>query len=228
MNSTARFLVPGLLLIWLTAAHGYLLRPAFAGHPLLLSSLALAWAPVLLYATWELIKQGTWRAWLTLRPGDLTQGALLGALLLLASWLGRTTLTEVGSGREAWLYLVYLQVGEPDAIQQSLLQTLLLFFIVFCEESALRGLFYTRAEELVGTRHAWICSALLSALIVSPTLFTLAAPGVGANPLVFLLALFLGLVLGFLRRWVPRLPPLFIAHAVFSYFSLTQFHLPGL
>jgi hypothetical protein len=62
----------------------------------------------------------------------------------------------------------------------------------------------------------------LYALAHVPTVFTLADPIVGPNPLLAVAALGAGLVWSFAAAQFGRLPPVIVSHAVFSYFAITM------
>jgi hypothetical protein len=53
------------------------------------------------------------------------------------------------------------------------------------------------------------------------------AADAGLNPLLVLAALGCGLCWSFMARMFDRLPPVMVSHAVFTYFSATQFRVPG-
>ena len=82
--------------------------------------------------------------------------------------------------------------------------------------------------ERLGPRRAWPLAALLYALSVAPTIFTLADPIAGPNPLLFIAALGCGIFWTFIASRTNRLPPSIISHVAFTYFSVTQFRTPGL
>jgi membrane protease YdiL (CAAX protease family) len=83
-------------------------------------------------------------------------------------------------------------------------------------------------SETVGSRRAPPLDALLYAVSVTPTIFTLADPVAGPNPLLFFAALGCGIFFSYLASITRRLPPAIIAHIAFTYFSATQFRAPGL
>lgn len=219
--------LPWAVVLALTAGVASVFRPENAGGLGFYGGLAgLFGAGALLSVHW-LSRRGQLRALCTPKSGDLTLGALVGLLLIVATWVGRTSWAD-DVGRQAWLWLVYLQIGDPAVLQRSFLFTGLIFGTVVAEELVFHGLLQTHFTERWGERRGWIVTALCYALVLSPTLFTLRAPGVGMNPLLFLAALLVGLTTSFLRKLTGRLPPALVAHLVFSYFSATQFRPPGL
>lgn len=218
----------GLAAVTLTAAFGFAFRPALADSALFWLSLAVPLSLWALFGALQLHRTGRLIQLLLPRGGDITWGASLGAILLLLTWLGRTQFVDLGSPRQSWLFLVYLQLGDPDAIQSSALLTATLLLTALSWELIFRGWIQETLDAAWGERHGWLLTWALSGLVVSPTLFLLKTADLGLNPLIFLAALGSGLLFGFLRRLTDRLPPLLIAQAVFTYFALLQFRLPGL
>jgi len=161
------------------------------------------------------------------KSGDLAGGAALGLLLLLGMWVGRATLTPAGSEEQVWLAYVYLMLGDPLALRASIVLALVLLGIAALEEVVWRAMVLDQLMQRLGDRRAWPVSALLYAVSLLPTAFSLQGPA-GPNPLLPLAALGCGLVWGFAARLYGRLPPLIVSHAVFTYFAATQFSLPGL
>ena len=162
------------------------------------------------------------------RWGDPSLGALSGLFLLAATWVGRSQLMPAGSSERVWLMQLYWLLGDPATLQRSVLYTLLVLFVPLCEELVWRGLVLEELRDRLGPRRAWPVAALLYALVAVPTAFTLAIPGVGLNPLLVLGALGCGLVWTFIANQSGRLPAAMLSHAAFTYFSATQFRLPGM
>lgn len=220
-------------LVWaayvlLTLAVAVAFSPRFAGSMAFWGILAAPHALVAGYAVFQLRQQGRLAELLRPRWGDLSLGAFVGVLLLVASWAGRETLARVGTPQQAWLLNIYVQVGDPELIESSVWITALLLLIVACEDLIWRGWALKGTTELVGERRGWMLAALLYGATMVPTLFTLAAPVAGLNPLLLVGALFCGLVWTFMAHVIGRLPPVLISHAIFTYFSIVQFRQPGL
>jgi membrane protease YdiL (CAAX protease family) len=70
-------------------------------------------------------------------------------------------------------------------------------------------------------------AALLYSLAHVPSVYTMRATDAGLNPLLVMAALGCGLGWAFMVRMFGRLPPAMVSHAVFTYFSATQFRTPG-
>lgn len=161
------------------------------------------------------------------RGGDISMGVALGVALLVASWAGRSTLAAVGTPQHAWLLNVYIQIGDPEIVQSSALLTTALLLVVIAEELTWRGWALDVCNRRLGARRGWMLATLLYAATMVPSMFSLAAPGAGPNPLLLIAALFCGLTWSFTAHVLGRLPPVIISHAIFTYFSVVQFRLPG-
>lgn len=219
-------------LVWTTvlalaAAMAFAFQPELAGSMTFWWIMAMPHVLVATYAVSYLRQQGTLAPLLRPRWGDLSLGAFVGIMLLVASWAGREMLAGVGTPQQAWLLNIYLQVGDPEHVQGSVIITVLLLCIVICEELIWRGWALDRASKVFGERRGWMVGTLIYALVTTPTIVTLASPSAGPNPLLVLAALFCGMVWTFMAHLLRRLPPVIISHAVFTYFSVVQFRQPG-
>jgi membrane protease YdiL (CAAX protease family) len=217
-----------LTVVLIAAAMAFAFRPSLAGTPWFWLSLLAPYAALAAIAVHKLWDEGRLVEVLTPRWGDFSLGFATAALLLFASWAARAVLAPAGSPRLAWLFQIYAQVGDPDAVQRSLVYTLVLFAIVVCEELVWRSMVLDELTERFGARRAWPLAALLYGLASAPTLFTLRDPVAGVNPLLVTAALGCGIVWSFLAHIKGRLPPVIIAHGVFTYFSLVQFRWPSM
>jgi membrane protease YdiL (CAAX protease family) len=173
-------------------------------------------------------RNGTLIARFTPRWGDLSIGALTASVLLVASWVARGALAPGGTVRQAWLYRVYLQLGDPETLQHSILLTGCLLLTAAAEEVVWRGMVLDALTERFGSRRGWIFAALAYALSLSPTLVSLKDPVAGLNPLLVTAALGCGIIWGFLAARLGRLAPGVFSHMAFSYFSAVQFRWPGI
>jgi membrane protease YdiL (CAAX protease family) len=184
----------------------------------------LALALVARHYFWD---QGTLVERLAPRWGDLSIGAISAMVLLMVSWLGRSALAPAHTPRRAWLYRVYLQLGDPELLQHSLWLTSTLLVIAVAEELVWRGLVLDLLTARLGSRRGWIASTLLYTLSLLPTVYLLRDPSAGLNPLLPTAALGAGLVWSFLAARLGRLPPVAISHMAFTYFTAVQFRWPG-
>lgn len=201
-------------------------RDSLAGSPQFLWTLGLVYLVLSGLALHHLWDQGTLLDRLAPRWGDLSMGAVTALLLLPASWLGRSVLAPAGTPRQAWLYRIYLQLGDPEVLQHSVTLTLLLLFLAIAEELVWRGLVLDLVSERLGTRRGWMVTTLLYAVALTPTVYLLRDPEAGLNPLLPIAALGAGLVWGFLAGRVGRLAPVFVSHMAFTYLSAVQFRWP--
>jgi membrane protease YdiL (CAAX protease family) len=210
----------------ITAAMALAFRPEIAGTPRFWATLAIPYLALAALALYQLWNDGTLLDVLKPRWGDLSLGFLTAAVLLLASFGARAILAPAGSTRLSWLFRIYAQIGDPDAVQRSLVYTALLLLIVVSEELVWRSMVLTELADRFGTRRAPPLAALAYGITALPTLFTLADPLAGPNPLLLTAALGCGIVWSFLASFKGRLLPVVICHGVFTYFSLVQFRWP--
>ncbi|MEB2313312.1 MAG: CPBP family intramembrane metalloprotease [Sorangiineae bacterium] len=211
-----------------TAAIAFAMRPVHAGSGTMWLGLAVPYAALGAIAVRKLWQDGTLLERLTPKWGDLSVGAVSAMLLLLGSWLARGVLAPAGTAENAWLSHVYIQVGSAELLQRSALETSALLVIPIFEELAFRGLLQGELTERLGARRAAPLSALFYAAASLPTVFTLADPDAGPNPLLVIAALGCGLVWGYTTSMVKRLPPAMFSHMAFVYFSAVQFRWPGM
>lgn len=159
-------------------------------------------------------KEGVLAQVFRVRSGDVSLGILLGLVMVAAGLLLIRQGFPPGSPQQAWLFSIYAQVGNLNQIQA----VLWLLLVACAAEVVWRGWIARWLAKRVGERAALPLGAVLYALAHVPTVFTLAVPGVGLNPLLVLAAFGAGLCFGFAARVWGRLPLVIVAHSVFSYF----------
>lgn len=201
-------------------------RPEWGGTWKFWATIAGVYLALAAYALYRMWDEGILRDVFKLKGGDFAIGALSALGLLVGAELLKPYVAPPGTQEYAWLAYVYLMVGDPLALQQSFALTLLLLSIAAAEEVVWRALVLDQLMQRLGDRRAWPVSAALYSVSLLPTAFLLAGPA-GPNPLLPLAALGCGLVWGFMASMLRRLPPLIVSHMVFSYFTATQFRLPG-
>jgi membrane protease YdiL (CAAX protease family) len=153
------------------------------------------------------------------RAGDFTLGFLIAALVFGGAWSVRHFMFAASSPKIAWMLRIALSVG---AMPRSAVATFAVIAAVAAlEEIVWRGLVLSALTESLGSRRAWPLAAALYAVAHVPTVFTLADPEAGPNPLLVMAAFGAGLVWSFAASMFGRLPPVIVSHAVFSYFALT-------
>lgn len=221
-----RFSILALLAVGLGNAYAF--RPEMAGTWKFWIAIAVPYLCLAALGVYKMNDDGTLVDRLKPRWGDLSVGALTAAVLLMASWAGRALLAPSDSPRHAWLLRVYLQIGPSESVQRSIALTTFVLVIPLLEELTWRGLVLSELEEKFGTRRAWPIAAVLYSASLLPTVFTLADPIAGPNPLLAFAALGCGLVWGFAASVTKHLPPVIFSHMVFTYFSAVQFRWPGM
>ena len=210
----------------ISAAMAFACRMDLAGSPWFCGAHGVPYLKLPALGVRKWYSDGTLIDVLLPRWGDFTLGFMTAALLLLASWGARAVLAPAGSTRLAWLFRIYAQIGDTDAVQRSFVYTVAIFAIVICEELVWRSMVLDELTQRFGTRRAWPLAALCYGVTALPTLVTLRDPLAGLNPLLVTAALGCGIVWSLLASIKGRLLPVVIAHGVFTYFSLVQFRWP--
>ena len=212
--------------VLVAAAITLAMQKSMSGSPLALLALGLPYAVLSVLAILYLRREGTLGDRLRPRSGDLTFGALVTVMLFFGAIAGRKFLAPHGSVREAWVMRIYLQIGDPEFLQQRVVGiSVAIVVVAILEEIAWRGLVYALVEERFGTRRAWPITAALYAAAHLPTLVLLADPYAGPNPLIVLAALGCGLVWGLIVARTGRLPVAIFSHALFTWCVAVQFPL---
>ena len=210
------------------AGMAYSFSEARAGSWLFWLGVSLPYVFLVALALHKMWQEGTLVDLLTPRWGDLSIGATSMIVLLFASWAARRVLTPAGTARQAWLFRIYLQLGNPEHLQRSTGYTLLILAICIAEEIVWRGMVLSELTQRFGRRAALPLSALAYGFAVLPTLWLLRDPIAGYNPLFITAAVGCGLIWSFLAGLVGRLTPVMISHMAFTYFTIVQFRLPGM
>jgi membrane protease YdiL (CAAX protease family) len=193
----------------------YAFSPEHAG------ALSMLVAPGLLYAIFTVVACIRLSLWGELRTrflpasGDLTLGAATAGLLYGLAHLVKHVLTPHASLREAWILRLYLQLGDPEAHGRELFAGAVVL-VAALEEITWRGLVMRSLQAAYGLRRALLISSLLFGAAHLPTLFVLADPVAGPNPLIVLGALGCSLVWGGIFARTSRLVPAIFAHVLFS------------
>ncbi|HEY0462556.1 MAG TPA: CPBP family intramembrane glutamic endopeptidase [Polyangiaceae bacterium] len=210
------------------AGMAYSFSEAHAGSGSFWLGVSLPYLLLVALALHKMWDEGTLLELLTPRWGDLSIGAVSMMGLLFASWAARKILSPLGSPRQAWLFRLYLQLGNPEHLQRSTGYTLLILAICVAEEIVWRGMVLGDLTQRFGRRAALPLSALAYGFATLPTLWLLRDPVAGPNPLLLTAAIGCGLIWSFLAAQLGRLTPVVISHMAFTYFTIVQFHLPGL
>lgn len=221
-------LLPVLAVLLVGGASTLAFSDKYAARPQMLWVLLAANGALAAVALWRMWRDGTLLDLFRWRSGDVALGALSALLLGAGVVAGRQMLAPHGSPADIWVVRIYLQMGPlPADRTANLLFTLAVVAVAVLEEIAWRGMVQQVIEEHLGVRLGWVAAAGLYALAHAPTLWQLAMPPLGKNPLIVLAALFCGAVWGFLVARKQRLPPALISHALFTYGVAVQFRLWG-
>lgn len=163
--------------------------------------------------------------WFRLRAGDFTRGFVGAALLFGGSFAFSKTLKLP---QLLWLARLYDQLGDAAVLRKHVAPFVAAMVIIaVAEEIVWRGLVVSLLEEKVGSRRAWMVSAVLYALAHTPTIWALSDVNAGPNPLLVIAALGAGLVWGFMARRFERLVPGMISHVLFDWTVMMMFRLWG-
>ena len=198
------------------AAMGYAFRPEHAGQRTMLGTLALCYGALALGTVAWLFRRGLLKERLAPRRGDVSFGFLLAAALYILALLVRKAVAPTGGDYEGWVMRIYLQLGDPRFTGTFAVGTAVLL-IAAAEEITWRGLVMERLVEAFGGTAGWLAATFLYALVHLPTVFLLADPIVGPNPLLLLAAGGCGLIWGYLAMRIERLGPSLFAHALFTW-----------
>ena len=206
-----------LVTVVIAAAMGWAMREPLAASPSMWLGLGLPYVALSGFALFQFQRDGTLRDVFRFRGGDFTLGALLAGLIFGGAYGVRHLLLGPGSSKTIWLFHIALQLG---TVRPSPGLLALVAVIGVLEELVWRGLVLTALNDSLGTRRAWPIAALFYAAAHLPTVFTLADPQAGPNPLLAIAALGAGLVWSFAARVFGRLPPVIISHVFFTYFAV--------
>lgn len=166
-------------------------------------------------AVLRLRQRGEARGALRPAPGDLAFGAAVAAVMYFGATAGHLLLSAPGTPREAWIIRLYLLFGDPA--ESSLVVSGAVFVVAMLEELTWRGLVQRALQDGLGPIRAVLITSVLFAVAHLPTVYLLADPFAGPNPLIVLAALGCGLVWGTIAVRTRRLWPALFAHGFFSW-----------
>jgi membrane protease YdiL (CAAX protease family) len=168
------------------------------------------------------------RPLITFKPGDFTRGFVVAAVLFGLTSAATHWLFPLSEPRASWLLRLYLQLGDPKELRDHVPFVVVAILLAsVAEEIIWRGVMPFLLEEYVGTRRAWLYSAVVYAVAQVPTAFALRTKEAGLNPLLPAAALVCGLCWGALTRKFERLWPAIISHALFDWCVVMMFRLYG-
>lgn len=209
------------------AAH-FAFQVSRAGHfqfVLIMAAPTLIFAAYGLHRAWQ---DGVLKSWVTVRSGDFSRGFAAAGVLFGLAYVASRVVAPQGSPRESWLARLYLQLGDPTTLRKNVAVVVaVLVVMAIAEEVVWRGLVTSLLEEKLGSRRAWVWSAVLYAIAHLPTAWGLRDPVAGPNPLLPLAALGCGLVWSGMARRYERLLPSIFSHILFDWTVLMMFRLWG-
>jgi membrane protease YdiL (CAAX protease family) len=202
------------------AAIAFAFRAHLAGTPTMWLGIAMPYAALSALALYRLYDDGTLLDVFKIRAGDVTVGVLTAGLAYGGAWAFERYFISTSPPKLAWLFRMAMQIGagRPSPVFLGLI----IVGLAAAEELVWRGMVLGALAESFGTRRAAPFAALAYALAHVPSMFTLADPDVGPNPLLVVAAFGCGLVWSFTATLAGRLPPVIVSHAVFSYFAIAM------
>lgn len=218
----------GIALLVSSVSVALALRPSVDTQLAMWLTVGIPYALMAIVAVFRLKREGVLRERIALQWGDFSVGAVTGLLLVGVTWVARARLMPMGSPGQAWVAQLLWRLGDPTTLRSSVVITGLMLVVPICEELVWRGLVLEELSRKLGARRAWPLAAALYGVAALPSAFTLAVPGIGLNPVLVLGALGCGMVWGFMVNQTRRLPAATLSHVVFTYFTATQFQLPGM
>jgi uncharacterized protein len=214
----------GIVLVIAVASH-QAFQPQRAGTPAFFLWIGVPTLALAIVGAIRARSEGVLREWFRPRTGDFSRGFLGAAILFGASFAFTKTLELP---HIMWVARLYEQIGDAADLRQHVGAVVFTIIVIAAAEEVLwRGLVTSLLEEKVGSRRAWVWSAVLYAVAHVPTIWALKDPNAGLNPLVPMAALAAGLVWGFMARRFQRLFPAIVSHALFDWTVMMMFRLWG-
>ena len=101
-----------LTVVLVTAAYAYAFQPDHAGDARFWWGIGLPYAVLAAIALYKMWDDGTLVDYLVPKWGDLSLGLVTAAGLLLCSFAARSLLSPDMTARQAWLFRIYIQMGD--------------------------------------------------------------------------------------------------------------------
>ena len=213
------------IVVAIAVASHFAFQPSRAGTPAFYLWMAVPTVALAIAGCIRARQDGILRDWFRLKAGDLTIGILAAGVLFAGSWAFSK---QLKLPHLLWLARVYDQMGDPATLRKNISGLVAVLVVTaVAEEIVWRGLVVSLLEEKIGSRRAWVYSAVLYAIAHVPTIWALSDINAGPNPLVVAAALGAGLVWGFMARRFERLIPGMISHVFFDWLVLMMFRLWG-
>jgi membrane protease YdiL (CAAX protease family) len=150
------------------------------------------------------------------RSGDITFAGLVAFVLYGLAFVFHSLVTSPAAAHHGWIIRVYLVTGDPFAENRHLVAAGVALLGAL-EEMTWRGLVTPLLEERAGVLPGNVAATVLFAAAHVPTVFLLADPIAGLNPLLPLAAFGCGAAWAYLRWRMDRLVPSLLSHALFTW-----------
>jgi uncharacterized protein len=213
------------IVVTIAVASHFAFQPSRAGTPAFFLWMAVPTIALAIAGCLRAKQDGVLRDWFRVKAGDFTIAFLASALLFAGSFAVSKSLKLP---QILWLARLYDQVGDAAALRKQVAWVVTAIVLTaIAEEIVWRGLVVSLLEEKLGSRRAWVWSAVLYTVAHVPTIWALKDINAGLNPIVVAAALFCGLVWGFMARRFERLVPGMISHVLFDWTVLMMFRLWG-
>lgn len=200
-------------------------QPSRAGTPGLFLWMGIPTVALAAIGVARAWRDGVARDWFRVRGGDFTRG-FVGAVILVAGAYAFSKVLKLP--QILWVARIYDQLGDPAELRKHVTAVVAAIVVTAAaEEITWRGLVTSLLEEKIGSRRAWVWSAVLYAVAHVPTLWALSDPNAGKNPVIVLAALVCGLVWGYMARRFDRLVPGIFSHVLFDWAVMMMFRLWG-
>ena len=214
----------GIVVVIAVASH-QAFQPERAGTPSFFLWIGVPTLALAIVGCLRARREGVLRDWFRPRTGDFSRG-FLGAVILFGGSFAVSKALKLP--HVMWIARLYEQIGDAAELRQHVTAVIVTIIVIAAaEEVVWRGLVTSLLEEKIGSRRAWVWSAVLYAVAHVPTIWALADPNAGPNPLVPMAALAAGLVWGFMARRFQRLFPGIVSHALFDWTVMMMFRLWG-
>ncbi len=160
------------------------------------------------------------------RSGDLTFAAMVTLVLYGLAFAFHSLVTSRGEAHHGWIVRVYLVAGDPFSEQRHLVAGGIALLAAL-EEMTWRGYVTPLLEGRLGPLKGGALATALFALAHLPTVWLLADPIAGLNPLLPFAAFGCGAAWAYLRWRMDRLVPSLLSHALFTW-AVVEFPLWGM
>jgi membrane protease YdiL (CAAX protease family) len=214
----------GIVIVIAFASH-MAFQPERAGTPAVFVWMGVANVALAIVGCVRAWQDGVLKQWFRVKAGDFTIAFVSAAVLFGGSFAFSKSLKLP---QVMWLARLYEQLGDAAELRKHVTWVVIAIVVTaVAEELVWRGLVVSLLEEKIGSRRAWLYSAVLYAVAHVPTIWALKDINAGPNPMLVIAALSCGIVWGFMARRFERLVPGMISHVLFDWTIMMMFRLWG-